>query len=158
MALLSPGVEITIVDESYYDSSSPGSVPLIVVATASNKTAPSGSGVAPMTTADKSGKLFLATSQRELVQAFGNPIFYSSGGSALHGHELNEYGLHAAYSFLGISNQAYILRADIDTAALIPNATAPTGVPVTAPTGSTPLLRPSVCSSRTATRFPASHG
>ena len=130
MALLSPGVEITIIDESYYDSSTPGSVPLIVVATASNKTAPSGTGTAPMTVADKAGKLFLATSQRELVQAFGNPIFYSSGGSSLHGHELNEYGLHAAYSFLGISNQAYILRADIDTAALIPNSTAPTGVPV----------------------------
>ena len=130
MALLSPGVEVTIIDESFYDSSTPGSIPLIVVATASNKTAPSGSGIAPMTTASKAGKLFLATSQRELVQAFGNPIFYSSGGSSLHGYELNEYGLHAAYSFLGVSNQAYILRADVDTADLIPNSTAPTGAPV----------------------------
>lgn len=130
MALLSPGVEISVVDEGFYDSSAPGSIPLIVVATASNKVAPSGTGVASMTTALKAGKIYPATSQRDLVQAYGNPIFYSSGGAALHGHELNEYGLHAAYSFLGLSNQAYILRADIDTAALIPNTTAPTGVPV----------------------------
>ncbi len=130
MALLSPGVEVSIIDESPYDSSSPGSIPLIVIATATNKVAASGSGVAPMTTVDKAGKLYLATSQRDAVQAFGNPKFYSAGGTALHGHELNEYGLHAAYSFLGVSNLAYIMRADIDTAALLPNATAPRGAAV----------------------------
>lgn len=130
MALLSPGVEVTIIDESFYESSAPGSIPLIVVATAENKSTPSGSGIAPMTTAANAGRLYQATSQRDLVQAFGNPVFYASGGSPLHGYELNEYGLHAAYSFLGLSNQAFILRADLDTASLIPNSTEPRGLPV----------------------------
>ncbi len=130
MALLSPGVEITIIDESFYDSSTPGSIPLIVIATADNKFTPSGTAIAPMTDPAKAGKLYQATSQRDLVQAFGNPIFYASGGTPLHGYELNEYGLHAAYSFLGVSNQAFILRANIDTTSLIPNSTPPRGLPV----------------------------
>lgn len=130
MALLSPGVEVTIIDESFYESSTPGSVPLIVIATAENKSNPSGSGVAPMTARVNAGRLYQATSQRDLVQAFGNPVFYASGGTPLHGYELNEYGLHAAYSFLGLSNQAFILRADIDTTSLIPNSTEPRGLPL----------------------------
>jgi hypothetical protein len=130
MALLSPGVEITVIDESFYDSSVAGTIPLIVVATASNKFTPSGTALASMTTAQKAGKLYLATSQRDLMQAYGNPIFYSSGGTPVHGYELNEYGLHAAYSFLGISNQAYVLRADIDTTDLLPSSTPPVSLPV----------------------------
>lgn len=125
--LISPGVSISIIDESFYDSSSTGSVPLIVIATASNKISPTGAGIAPYTTKDKAGKLFIATSQRELIQNFGNPLFYTSGGSPLHGHEMNEYGLHAAYQFLGLANRAYILRADVDTAQLLPSDAAPRG-------------------------------
>ncbi|RYE99789.1 MAG: hypothetical protein EOO77_34985, partial [Oxalobacteraceae bacterium] len=130
MALISPGVEIRITEEGTYDSSAPGSIPLIVVATATNKIAASGNGIAPMTVADKAGRLYQATSQRDLVQAFGTPFFYSAGGTSLHGHELNEYGLHAAYSFLGAANSAFILRADIDTASLLPSAIPPVGAPI----------------------------
>lgn len=127
--LISPGVSISVTDESYYDSSSPGSVPLIVLATASNKVSPTGSGIAPYTMNEHAGKLFVATSQRELISAFGNPLFYTAGGNSLHGHELNEYGLHAAYNFLGVASRAYILRADIDTTQLIPSDSAPVGEP-----------------------------
>ena len=130
MALLSPGTEVTVVDESFYNSSTPGSIPLIIIATAENKLSPSGSGLAPMTLKANAGKLFQASSQRELNQAFGNPAFYGTGGTPIHGYELNEYGLHAAHSYLGISDSAFILRADIDTASLIPNATEPAGLPV----------------------------
>ncbi len=128
--LLSPGVQTSVIDESVYDSSATGSVPLIVIATASNKVSPTGTGIAPFTAAENAGKLFVATSQRELIQNFGNPLFYSSGGAALHGHELNEYGLHAAYQFLGLADQAYILRADVDTTQLIPSDAAPVGAPL----------------------------
>jgi hypothetical protein len=127
--LISPGVSISVTDESYYDSSAPGSVPLIVLATASNKVSPTGSGIAPYTLNEHAGKLFIATSQRELISAFGNPLFYTSGGTSLHGHELNEYGLHAAYNFLGVASRAYILRADVDTSQLIPSDSAPIGEP-----------------------------
>lgn len=127
--LLSPGSQISVTDESPYDSSSVGSIPLIVIATASNKVSPTGAGIAPFTANQHAGKLFVAESQRELIQNFGNPLFYTSGGSPLHGHELNEYGLHAAYQFLGLANRAFILRADIDTAQLIPSDAAPKGAP-----------------------------
>ncbi|AXC38727.1 UNVERIFIED_ORG: hypothetical protein [Escherichia phage CMSTMSU] len=50
-----------------------------------------------------------------------------NNGSVVQGDELNEYGLHAVYSYLGITNRAYVIRADIDLAQLSPSATALTG-------------------------------
>lgn len=128
--LVSPGVQVTIVDESMYGSSGPGTVPLIVFATAANKASPTGVGIAPGTAPSQANKLFLATSQRELIQTFGNPMFKTVQGTPLHGHELNEYGLHAAYQYLGISNRAYVIRADIDTAQLEASVAAPRGEPL----------------------------
>lgn len=123
--LVSPGASITITDESQYGSTAPGTVPLIVIATAANKPSPSGTGLAPYTTAAKKGKLFPAKSQREFALNFGNPYFWTSGGTQLHGHELNEYGAHAAYQCLGIVDSALILRADIDLLQLLPSDSAP---------------------------------
>jgi len=42
---------------------------------------------------------------------------------------LNEYGLQAAYSFLGVANRAFVLRANVDLASLAGSATAPTATP-----------------------------
>ena len=42
---------------------------------------------------------------------------------------MNEYGLQAAYSFLGIANRAFVLRANVDLADLAGSATAPTAAP-----------------------------
>ena len=92
----------------FYASAGNGTVPLIVIATAESKSSPDGIGTAKMTTLAEAGKLRQVTSQRELLQNYGNPIFRSSGGVQLHGSELNEYGLLAAYSFLGVANRAYI--------------------------------------------------
>ena len=69
----------------------------------------------------------MITSQRELVQVFGNPKFYVNQGTPLHGYELNEYGLLAAYQYLGIANRAYIMRGDLDMAQLEPSLYAPRG-------------------------------
>ena len=41
--LQSPGVQVNIINESFYTPAAPGTVPLIFVASASNKTNPSGS-------------------------------------------------------------------------------------------------------------------
>lgn len=128
--LISPGVDVQIIDESFYASAGAGTIPLIVIATASDKTLPSGSGIAPYTQASNAGKLFLATSQRELLQNYGNPEFVTQDGTPIHGHELNEYGLHAAYQYLGIANRAYVLRADIDIAQLAAAVTPPVGPPI----------------------------
>lgn len=128
--LVSPGVQVSVIDESFYGNAGPGTVPLIVFATAANKPSPTGTGVAPGTVESQANKLYLVTSQRELIQTFGNPIFKTVQGTPVHGDELNEYGLHAAYQYLGISNRAYVMRANIDTAQLEPSVTPPMGEPI----------------------------
>ena len=130
MALTSPGVEVQVIDESFYTPAAAGTVPLIFVATAENKANGSGTGTAAGTLAANAGRAYLITSQRELVDTFGDPLFYSdTNGNMIHGSELNEYGLQAAYSALGVSNRAFVVRADIDLAKLAPTATAPGGEP-----------------------------
>ena len=78
MALTSPGVEVTIIDQSQYLPAAAGSVPLVVLATAQNKANPTGTGVAPATTAANAGKLYQVTSQRDLVSLYGTPFFYTT--------------------------------------------------------------------------------
>jgi Phage tail sheath C-terminal domain len=130
MALVSPGVEVDIIDQSQYLPAAQNSVPLVVVATAQNKADPTGVGVAQATTAANAGQLYLVTSQRDLVSLYGNPFFYTTtNGTPIQGYELNEYGLLAAYSTLGVTNQAYILRADIDLASLVGKTSRPVGQP-----------------------------
>lgn len=130
MALISPGIEVTVIDESFYVPSQTSSVPLIVLATAQDKTAGSGTGTAAGTTASTAGDVYLITSQRDLTNTFGTPTFYqSSNGTPLHGYEINEYGLMAAYSVLGVSNRCYVVRADIDLSELIGTTSRPTGYP-----------------------------
>jgi hypothetical protein len=131
MAILnSPGVEVTISDESQYLPAAANSIPFVLLATAENKVNPSGTGIAAGTTAANAGKLFRVTSQRDLVNLYGTPFFYTStDGSPLQGYELNEYGLLAAYSALGLSNTVYCMRADIDLADLVGQAGRPAGAP-----------------------------
>lgn len=130
MALVSPGVEVTIVDQSQYLPAPSNSVPLVILATAQNKANASGTGVAAATTATNAGKLYQVTSQRDLVDLYGTPFFYTStNGTPIQGYELNEYGLLAAYSLLGVTNRCYVLRADIDLASLVGQTGRPTGAP-----------------------------
>jgi hypothetical protein len=48
MALVSPGVQVTIVDESNYIPAATNSVPYILLATAQNKVSGTGPGVAAL--------------------------------------------------------------------------------------------------------------
>lgn len=125
--LVSPGVDITITDDSSYATVGTGTVPLIIFGTHENKTTPSGS-IASGTLSDNAGKLYYMPSQREVVQTFGDPVFYSSGGTPVDGYELNEYGLHALYETTSIS-PAFALRASIDFSDLVPTTTEPRGEP-----------------------------
>ena len=130
MALVSPGVEVTIVDESIYVPAATNSVPYVLVATAQNKRSGTGSGVAVGTLAANAGKVYLISSQRDLAQTFGNPFFYkTAAGTPINGYELNEYGLLAASSVLGISNRAYVQRADVDLSELVASLVRPVGAP-----------------------------
>ena len=128
--LVSPGVAVSIIDESQYLPGASSSVPLILVASAQNKLNGAGTGVASATTAANANKLQLLTSQRDLTNLFGSPFFYkTTTGTPIHGYELNEYGLLAAYSVLGVSNRAYVLRADVDMGALVGKLARPVGEP-----------------------------
>lgn len=124
--LVSPGVSISVIDQSINVGAGPGTVPLIFIATQENKTTPDGSELAVGTTKANAGKVYSITSQRDLVQTFGDPVFYSVSGTSLNGYPLNEYGLLAAYSYLGISNLARVVRADINTAQLEASPIQPT--------------------------------
>jgi hypothetical protein len=123
--LTSPGTSVTVTDESNYATAGEGTVPLIIIGTHEYKALPSGSGIAEGTLPENANKLYPITSQRELLQTFGNPIFYTKNGSSVHGYELNEFGLHAAYQYLGIANRAFVIRAEIDYAQLMPKSSAP---------------------------------
>jgi hypothetical protein len=124
--LVSPGVSISVIDQSINVGAGPGTVPLIFIATQQDKSTPDGTEIAPGTTKANAGLVWSITSQRDLVQTFGDPIFYSVSGTSLNGYPLNEFGLLAAYSYLGISNLARVVRADIDTAGLEPTPIQPT--------------------------------
>ena len=126
--LVSPGVSVSVVDESFYASATAGTVPLVVIATASNKFQPgSTTALATGTVPSNAGKLYLVTSQRDVLQTFGNPNYYTAGGTPQYGNELNEHGLYALYEFLGIANTAYVIRADADLAQLAPRTVQPAG-------------------------------
>ena len=130
MALISPGVEVNVIDESFYTPAGAGTIPMIFVATAQDKSNSSATGVATGTIKSNAGKPYLLTSQRELGEIFGDPLFYTDdAGNPVHGSELNEYGLQAAYSLLGVSNRVFVTRADFDLNKLQPSATAPGGEP-----------------------------
>ena len=129
--LASPGVSISVIDESFYTPAGPGTVPLIVVASAQDKQNGSGTGTAVGTTQAKAGTVYVITSQRDLTDTFGTPKFITdSNKNPVHGSELNEYGLQAAYSALGLSSRAYIVRADVDLGSLTAQTSIPTGKPV----------------------------
>jgi hypothetical protein len=56
MALISPGVQVTIIDESQYTPTAAGTIAYLLVATAQDKLTPSGT-VASGTTQVNAGKL-----------------------------------------------------------------------------------------------------
>ena len=130
MALISPGVQVSVIDQSNYTPAAASSVPFILLATAQNKISGAGTGIAPGTLAVNANKLYLMTSQRDLLSTFGVPFFYNTtAGTPINGYELNEYGLLSGYSALGVTNIAYVMRADIDLAALTATLTRPDGAP-----------------------------
>ena len=126
--LNSPGISVTVDDRSFYVSNAPGTVPLIIVASAENKTNGAGTGTAVGTQSANAGKVYLLTSQKDLSDTFGTPYFQTDAqNNPIHASEVSEYGLQAAYSLLGVSNRAYVARADINLDELKETANIPAG-------------------------------
>ena len=129
MALLSPGVQVTVIDESQYQPTASGTIAYVLLATEQDKLNSSGT-IATYTTKANAGKLLPIGSQRELVSTLGAPKFQlDASGNPIHAHELSEYGLLAAYSALGVANKVYVQRADVDLKQLTGTSIRPTGVP-----------------------------
>jgi hypothetical protein len=117
--LSSPGVSVSVIDESFYTPAAAGTVPLFIVASEQDRQNGAGTGIAKGTTKAKAGEVYLLTSQKDLSDTFGVPKFYTdASNNPIHAGEQNEYGLEAAYSFLGVSNRAYVVRADLDVGSL----------------------------------------
>lgn len=128
--LNSPGVSVTVVNDSYYTPAPATTTPLIIVASAENKSNSAGTGIAPGSIKANAGVPYLISSQRNLVDTFGEPTFQvDATNNPVHASELNEYGLQAAYSYMGAASSAWVIRADIDLNALKSTTEAPAGTP-----------------------------
>ena len=116
---------ITVVDDSIGGVTVSSAIPLIIIATKANKLVGNSATVTYPGTSETS-TLRLIAGQQDLIDKYGNPYFEINNGTVNQASELNELGLWTAYSYLGVSNLAYILRADIDTAQLAFTSTEPT--------------------------------
>jgi hypothetical protein len=128
-ALTSPGVSVSIIDQSQYVSTQAGTVPFVLIATGQDKLNPSGT-LATGTTIANAEKILTVTSQRDLVNIFGSPFFETdAAGNPVNNSQLNEYGLLAAYSALGVTNTIYVQRANVNLSELEGTSVRPTGTP-----------------------------
>lgn len=111
--LVSPGVSVTIIDESFYVPASAPTIPLIFLATRNNKLQPDGATIAAGTA--EHDVVRTVTSIGQSVQLYGVPSFVKdASNNQFHGDARNEYGLFALNQYLGVGNVAYVVRANID--------------------------------------------
>lgn len=113
--LVSPGVSVTLIDESFFIPASAPTVPLIFIATRGDKTQTD--GVTAAMGAQESSVVRTITSLNQSVSFYGVPYFRTdNSNNQLHGDSRNEYGLFALNQFLAVGNVAYVVRADVDLA------------------------------------------
>jgi hypothetical protein len=113
--LVSPGVSVTIVDESFYVAATAPTVPLFFVATRADKKKPD--GVTDAARVNEHSIVRTITSLNQSVDSYGVPYFRRDNtGAELHGDCRNEYGLFALNQYLSLGNRAYVVRADVDLA------------------------------------------
>lgn len=113
--LVSPGVSVTIIDESFYVPGRQATVPLIFIATADEKL--QADGETPAIGTFENGVIREVTSINQSVELYGVPRFLESAdGRPHHGDARNEYGLDALNKFLEIGNRAYVVRANVNLA------------------------------------------
>lgn len=112
--LVSPGVSVTVTDESFFIPVSAPTVPLFFIATADEKMRPD--GVTPAEGTYEYDVVRTVTSLNQSTQLYGIPRFLEddSTGAPYHGDSRNEYGLFALNQFLGIGNRAYVVRTNVN--------------------------------------------
>lgn len=106
---------IDLIDESVTPSVGQTEVPLYFIATRENKIIDSSTNkIAPGTAKSVANQLMVFNSSKSVMDSFGTPYFEEENGTINQGSELNEWGLFGLYNILGITNTAYVVRADID--------------------------------------------
>jgi hypothetical protein len=112
--LVSPGVSVTVTDESFFIPATAPTVPLIFVATADRKLQPNNVTEAEGTF--EYDVVRTVTSLQQSLQLYGIPHFREDEGTGAqyHGDARNEYGLFALNQFLGVGSRAYVVRANVN--------------------------------------------
>ena len=111
--LVSPGVTVPVIDDSFYIPVSAPTVPLFFVASRAGKKQPD--GITPAAGTNEHSVVRTVTSLGQSVQLYGVPYFWQdASGQAYHGDARNEYGLFALNQYLGVGNRAYVVRANVD--------------------------------------------
>lgn len=112
--LVSPGVSVTVTDQSFFIPVSSPTVPLLFIATADEKLQPD--GLTPAEGTFEHSVVRTITSLTQSVETYGVPNFLRDTGTLeeYHGDARNEYGLFALNQFLGIGNRAYVVRANVN--------------------------------------------
>jgi phage tail sheath protein FI len=111
--LVSPGVSVTVTNESFFIPAAAATVPLIFIATADEKKQPD--GITDAAGTFESNVIRTVTSLTQSTQLYGIPRFLvDSAGNPQHGDTRNEYGLFALNQFLGIGSYAYVVRANVN--------------------------------------------
>lgn len=111
--LVSPGVAVDVIDESFFIPGRQATVPLIFIATADEKT--QSDGQTPALGTFENNVIRTVTSLRQSAELYGTPRFLrNSADSPLHGDARNEYGLDALNKYLEIGDRAYVIRANVN--------------------------------------------
>jgi phage tail sheath protein FI len=113
MALVSPGTQVTVTDESFYIPAQAPTVPLIFVATADEKKQLD--GTTPAAGTFEHSVIRTVTSRNQALELYGSPRFIKDqSGKQHHGDARNEYGLLALFQYLGIGDRAFVVRANVN--------------------------------------------
>lgn len=114
VTLVSPGISVTITDESFFIPVSAPTVPLLFIATADEKL--QSDGVSPAEGTYEHSIVRTITSLNQAVETYGIPAFQRDAGTLeeFHGDARNEYGLFALNQYLGIGNRAFVVRANVN--------------------------------------------
>ena len=111
--LISPGVSVTVTDESFFIPATARTVPLFFIATADEKKR--ADGITDAAGTFESNVIRTVTSLTQSTELYGIPTFLKdSSGNPLHGDARNEYGVFALNQYLGIGNLAYVIRANVN--------------------------------------------
>lgn len=147
--LISPGVSVTITNDSYYIPVAAATVPLIFLATRADKK--QADGITPATLVSEHSIVRTMTSLNQAISSYGVPYFWTDNtGAPQHGDCRNEYGLMALNQALTQLSFVYVVRSNIDLADATKNALQPSS-PVFVGTGngslSTPVINQGVADS-----------